>query len=506
MRKIKLIAASVIFCALAITAKAQVVVKAWNDYTAQGWREILLEFDIQNGWHIFAPYEQEFGQPLVIDWHLPDNTEILETSYSRPKRFDMSGFIYDGYEHKAFYKTTIKNDGVWQNMNIDLSWQVCADDECLPQKTNLLILPQKSPEFAEKIKEAESSFAGTMSDSLNLWKAVMMAFLAGLILNLMPCVLPVLGIKILSCLKAAPKQRINEAFFYTSGVILSMLGLAALLRCLRVINPHLGWGFQMQSPWFIGGMLVLFIILTMLAFETINLHSKWLNKISALQFKDCRINAFASGLLAVLIASPCTAPFMGAAIGYAITAPSYVYFPVFFSLGFGYALPFALLTLFPKFMQKVMPRPGKWMRTLKMILGIPLLFTCLWLGWLLFSQLGVKINSSHMNWQEYSAAKVEQALTDRQPIFIDFTADWCITCLVNKKTSLYSQTMNDLSQDKGILLLKADMTTANPEASKGLKKYHRAGVPLYVYYDGKSDDFVLLPPILTPQILQEYIK
>ena len=141
-----------------------------------------------------------------------------------------------------------------------------------------------------------------------------------------------------------------------------------------------------------------------------------------------------------------------------------------------------------------------------MILGIPLLLTCLWLGWLLCTQLGTKLNLRHTQWQEYSHLKVEQALQNSRPVFIDFTADWCITCLVNKKTSLYSDTMVDLVKANNILLLKADITKFNPEAAEGLKKYHRAAVPLYIYYDGKSDDYLTLPPILTPKILQEYLR
>ena len=132
--------------------------------------------------------------------------------------------------------------------------------------------------------------------------------------------------------------------------------------------------------------------------------------------------------------------------------------------------------------------------------------TCLWLGWLLLTQVGWMITKKDLVWQEYSTTKVEQSLKEKRPVFIDFTADWCITCLMNRKTSLHSATMADLSKKKNILLLKADMTNLNPQATKGLKLYNRASVPLYIYYDGRSDDYLILPQILTPNILQEYIK
>ena len=504
---IKLLAAIIgIFCLSAFSAKAQVEVDAWSRLNENENQEVLLEFNIKEGWHIFAPYEQEFGSPLQINWQLSDDETIAEQSFSKPKVFDDNGFIYDGYENKFFYKTTIKTNNPNRITKVVIDWQACAGDECLPQRKELIVQAADSAMFNQKINEAETSFAGGDIEEVNWLKIAGLAFIAGLLLNLMPCVLPVLGLKIMACLKATAANRLREAFFYTCGIVISMLILAGLLLLLRQTNPHLGWGFQMQSPWFVGIMLIIFILLTLMAFDLITLHGGWLSKLTNLHFQNCQVDALISGILAVLIASPCTAPFMGAVIGYAIVAPAHIYFPMFLSLGLGYALPFALLTVYPKAMQKIMPHPGKWMKTVKIILGIPLLLTCLWLGWLLCTQLGTKLNLRHSEWQEYSNAKVEQALQNNRPVFIDFTADWCITCLVNKKTSLYSDTMIDLVKANNILLLKADITKFNPEAAEGMKKYHRAAVPLYIYYDGKSDDYLTLPPILTPQILQEYLR
>ncbi len=506
MRIKSLVAIVGIFFVWAFSVHAQVDIKNWSRFDDNGNREILLEFNIKKGWHIFAPYEQEFGSPLHINWQLTGGETVIEQSFSKPKVFDDNGFIYDGYEDKFFYKTTIKTNNPDKVLKTVIDWQACAGDECIPQSRELTIQATDSTIFNQKIVEAEGSFAGVEIEEVNWLKTACFAFIAGLLLNLMPCVLPVLGLKIMACLKANSATRIREAFFYTAGIILSMLLLAGILLLLRKTNPHLGWGFQMQSPWFVGIMLAVFVWLTLMAFDLVNLHGGWLSKLTNLRFKNCQVDALVSGILAVLVASPCTAPFMGAVIGYAIVAPAHIYFPMFLSLGLGYALPFALLTLYPKAMQKIMPRPGRWMRMVKMILGIPLLLTCLWLGWLLCTQLGTKLNLRHTQWQEYSHLRVEQALQNSRPVFIDFTADWCITCLVNKKTSLYSDTMVDLVKANNILLLKADITKFNPEAAEGLKKYHRAAVPLYIYYDGKSDDYLTLPPILTPKILQEYLR
>lgn len=505
--KLKLFAAITAFLFLRIApVNAQVDIDGWVKSGHNSTVEILLEFKLKDGWHIFPPYEQEFGAPLQVEWQLPKNAEILEISYSKPKRFDNEGFIYDAYESKAFYKTTLHLTDVPDYIEGKMRWQACAGDECLPQSRSWRIQPLDSPLFQEKINEAATTFVTTTEKYDNLALLILTAFCAGIILNFMPCVLPVLGLKLMACLHTKVENRRLEAFFYTCGVIGSMLILAVILTWLRKSNPHLNWGFQLQNPWFTGFMLLLFILLTLSAFEIINLNVGFLAKAANLRFKNCRLDAFVSGILAVLIASPCTAPFMGAAIGYAVMAPAQNCFPIFISLGIGYALPFALLTLHPQIMQKVMPRPGKWMKTVKTALGIPLFLTCLWLGWLLSSQLGLKLDEKHLNWQDYSESKVAEALKQKRPVFIDFTADWCLTCLMNKKTSLYSKTMIDLAKTKKILLLRGDITNLNPQAAKGLQKYHRASVPLYIYYDGKSDDYLTLPPILTPQILQDYLR
>ena len=222
--------------------------------------------------------------------------------------------------------------------------------------------------------------------------------------------------------------------------------------------------------------------------------------------KSKKRNSFMTGLLAVVIATPCTAPFMGAAIAYALMAPIYIYVPVFFALGCGYALPFALLAWNPLKVKKILPKPGIWMNILKKILSIPLIFTCIWLLWVLLAQLGFVVSGKNLMWQDYSQAKVERALEDKQPVFIDFTAKWCITCMLNKQAALQSDDLAKIVKSRNILLLRADVTNKSNEISQALAFYGRASVPLYIYYDGKSDDYLVLPQILTPAILKEYLQ
>ena len=490
----------------ALAATDIVELKTFTRYEKNGIFEALIEFDIKQGWHIFAPYEQEFGSPLAVNWQLPQNTQILEQSFSKTRRFNQDGFSFDGYEGKAFYKATIKTLEPLDEFNAEIIWQACKD-ECVQGKKELKIIPIDAINFDEVIEDASKSFGVQEPKLQTNWIFILlMAFAGGLILNLMPCVLPVLSIKIISLARVKEKTRRLEAWFYTLGVVVSMLIVAALLLMFRELDNVTGWGFQMQSPWFVAIMLVVFAILALMMLDLITFNFAGINKLALLKFTGIKTNAFMTGLLAVLIASPCSAPFMGAAIGYALMAPAYIYFPVFLALALGYALPFAWLAYYPRLLHKILPKPGRWMKLLKKILSIPIIMTCLWLAWILATQLGIIVSKKQFNWQEYSAPKIEEAIINKRPVFIDFTAKWCITCLVNKKAALQSDEFADMVKEKNILLLKADMTEHNIKAANGLKYYGRASVPLYVYYDGKSDDYLILPQILTPKILQEYIQ
>lgn len=496
-----------IFLALFCLSKqsfAQVDVSSYNKQISLNQWEFLFEFNIKKGWHIFAPYSQEFGLPLKIEWENSQDFQIIEVGYSAPQTYNLSGFVYDGYENKAFYKNTILTPKNWQSTKVNISWQSCAGDECIPQETSITLKPQISPEFEQKISQAEQTFIP--QNNHNIFAIILAAFLGGLLLNFMPCVLPVLGLKAIALINSPTTNRYQEPIFYTLGVISSMIILSGILFLLKQTNPSLNWGFQMQNPWFISFMLLIFIYLTLISFNIIIPNFGWLNFLHKIRFTNPYLDAFFSGLLAVLIASPCTAPFMGAAVSYALLSPSYIFFPIFLCLGIGYALPFALLAAFPQQLQQILTRSKKYIPTIKLCLNIPLILTCLWLSWLLIIHIGWKLPNNSTSWQPYSPQKVEEALSKNQPVFINFTADWCLTCLVNYKTSLQSPTMSELVRSKNILLLKADATKMDETISLSLKKYNRASLPLYIYYDGKSLNYQTLPPILTPQILKKHLK
>ena len=337
---------------------------------------------------------------------------------------------------------------------------------------------------------------------------LIMAFIGGIILNFMPCIFPILSIKAIALVQGAYNKRRAriEAIFYVLGVIVCFVVMASILVLLRKQGEHIGWGFQLQSPTFVACMIVIFFLVFLMLLDLINVKNPFANKVGRISFAKQKLNAFFTGLFAVLIASPCTAPFMGIAIGYTLSKPIYVYYPVFLALSVGYALPFVLIAFFPRILLRILPKPGKWMSVLKKIFAIPVLFTCFWLMWVLWHLTSDKTSfMDHLNWLPYDEKMVNVSLQKGQPIFIDFTAKWCITCLANEKLALDSKDFANLVKKYNIKLFKADWTNKSQTITDALAKYGRNSIPLYVYYSS-SGDYVLLPQLLTPSIIKEYIN
>lgn len=347
-------------------------------------------------------------------------------------------------------------------------------------------------------------------DTRGLWLVMLMAFAGGLILNLMPCIFPILTIKVIS-LAQSPYNKYKarvESLLYFFGVVSSFFLIATILVWLRSTGEQIGWGFQLQSPVFVGVMIVIFTIIFLMLLDIVSLRNPFAGRVGRISFRRQKINAFMTGFFAVLIASPCTGPFMGIAIGYTLAKPIYVYYPVFLALSVGYALPFALAGLFPKFIHRFLPKPGKWMDILKKIFAIPVFLTIMWLFWVLFSQIeanrGEKVRE--VLWRTYNRDIVAQAVASGEKVFIDFTAKWCITCLANEKIALQSKEFERLVRTGKIQAFKADWTSRSAEIAQSLAYYGRNSIPLYVYYNGEGGNYVILPQLLTPGILENYLK
>ena len=404
---------------------------------------------------------------------------------------------------------------------------------------------------------------GMLEDSnkegLSLLTALIFALLGGLILNLMPCVFPVISLKVLSFVSmggSSPRKIRNHALIFTSGVIASFMLIALAIVLLKQAGNFVGWGFQLQSPLIVG-MLSMIMVFIALILITDNSFGESLTKLGNIgTSKNGYYSSFLTGVLAVIVASPCTAPFMGAALGYALIQPSGETIPIFLSLSLGFSLPYLLLAANPKLIY-FLPKPGSWMVTLKEFFAFPMLATALWLlwvfslqvnqvlviflliGWLLLALnfwvfqknyktinkiifLGISIFTiifflpeddnvetkqniiigSATEWYE----GIEDDLRNKnQPYFINFTAAWCITCQSNEITAFSKDNFKSLLEEKNIEYIKADWTNRNDAITRSLKKYGRSGVPFYVYWEPGFENPKILPAILTDQIIKNNI-
>lgn len=473
--------------------------------------DVLVKFTMRDGWHIFAQNPGDAGLPTKVEWKLPEGYRVENAKWSEYSQFGDDIIKQYGYGDKAYYTATIipAPDAInAAELRTDISWLACKD-ECVPEKVDFDF---KLPVTNKPVKISKDWIKYSNLDEPGILFIMLMAFIGGLILNFMPCIFPILTIKAISLVQSRYNHRAMraEAILYTAGVILSFFAIASILIILRKQGENIGWGFQLQSPVFVGIMLAVFIGIFLMLLDVINVRNPFANRVGRISLARRKLNAFVTGFFAVLIASPCTAPFMGIAIGYTLAQPVYVYYPVFLALSIGYALPFTLVGFFPLMLYKILPKPGKWMITLKRIFAIPVFITCVWLVWVLGSQTNIAVSytnvESGLHWNTYDTDKVAKMVAEGKPVFLDFTAKWCITCLANEKMALNTKSFEKLVKERGIEVFKADWTNNDERITQALALYGRNSIPLYVYYTGKNDEFVVLPQLLTPGIISDYLK
>jgi thiol:disulfide interchange protein/DsbC/DsbD-like thiol-disulfide interchange protein len=391
------------------------------------------------------------------------------------------------------------------------------------------------------------------AENESLWWMLLSAFIGGLILNLMPCVFPILSIKLLSLMKLAkahPREVRQQNLACVAGVLISFLSIALLLSLLRSAGNLVGWGFQLQSP--------VFLVLLCWLFFALSLNLLGLYEIDLLDAgfghrltKHGGIwGSFFTGVLAVIVASPCTAPFMGVALGFGLAQPAYVLLGIFFLLGLGLAFPYLLFVIFPSWVN-VMPRPGAWMKTLKQVMAVPLMLTTVWLVWILgqvrgmngvaivlvgcvalgfalflkrgvvrafaviilflgigliYSAQSVSVQPENANglWEPYSDARLTEL--KGKNVFVNMTADWCLTCKVNERLVFDNVEVQSILKAKHVIWLKGDWTQRNEEITRFLNRYDRVGVPFYVLYSLSNPAGTTLPEVLTKAAFIEFIN
>lgn len=479
-----------------VTNKMVDLSKNWYDEASKA----TSTFPVANNWKGF--YEVKSPNLLLINI----NTEEFDFADN------ISKITFIPLQKDKIVNTAEQKVGFDQKGN--LSIEIALEDSEIDELSGVLVLEKESGEKSYDLKLEPKSglsiYEPINYDNHNILLIMLMAFAGGIILNFMPCIFPILTIKAISLAQSPYNKRKSqiESMLYFAGVVASFFLIATVLVILRAQGEQIGWGFQLQSPIFVGVMIVIFFIIFLMLLDIVNLKNPFANKVGRISFKRQKINAFMTGFFAVLIASPCTGPFMGIAIGYTLAKPIYVYYPVFLAISIGYALPFTLIGLFPKTIHRIMPRPGRWMEILKKIFAVPIFLTIAWLIWVLYSQINAEQigKNREISWKNYNTDVVAELVAKKERVFINFTAKWCITCLANQKIALQSKEFERLVMQKKIHIFKADWTNRDAEVTNSLAYYGRNSIPLYVYYNGENPNYVILPQLLTPGILKEYLK
>ncbi len=435
---------------------------------------------------------------------------------------------------------------------LEVRSQGCADAGlCYPPQNNFYqvdfsnqtLTPVERPKSGARNAPVTGSDSGS---SLSLGVALVFAFFGGMILNLMPCVFPVLSLKVLSFAQSQDHERHQQGWAYAAGVVLSFLLIAGLLIALQQAGSAVGWGFQLQSPHFVTALAFLFVAMGLMLSGVVEIGGSWMGAGQRLTEGGGLRGSFFSGVLATVVASPCTAPFMGTALGFAIAQPAAIALLVFGALGAGMAAPLVLLS-YSRGLRRIMPRPGPWMDTFKQVMAFPLYATAIWLLWVVgrqtsvdtlallllglllltlglwlwrYSRIGkalaaacmvlavgtatlapgpreVSERSLEAHQQAWSKETMAQALAAGQPVFVDFTADWCITCIANERAVLHRDDVQQAFIDAGITYMIADWTNYDEDIARFLEDHGRNGIPFYILYSGNNAE----APVVLPQLL-----
>ncbi len=499
------------------------------------------------------------GQSFTVKAEVPAEYPVIESAYLFPHTEGMMENVY--HQDLSFVDGNII--GRFQNAygyvdNQEFSFLLKFKTGDGAEKAYLLTAIKSDEPVAAPREMA--AVQPKVSSELGLAMALSFAFIGGLILNLMPCVFPILSLKAMSVVELSskhPREARLSGLIYTAGVVVSFGLIGVVVNALS-----LGWGFHMQMPIvnFILGLLMVLIGLNLLGvFEFGSAFSGWGQGLVQNEGGKSanRRSTFFTGVLAVVVATPCTAPFMATALGYAFINGGLGGFFVFLSLGLGLAFPYLLLCYAPV-LRRALPRPGSWMETMRNILGFPMLATALWLFWILGNQIGVNAmtvavaaslllaislwanSKNKMAWKilsgacllavlyfgyvvsnmeiektsvaaddgglnavPFSSVQLQELIDNRQAVFVYFTADWCVTCKLNERVALSQPEVHKAFSDNGITVMVGDWTNQNPDITKTLQSYGRIGVPLYLYFPAGSDmsNPEVLPQILTSDIV-----
>ena len=532
-------------------------------------QEANLELTIQNGEKINTFFANELSNVFL---NLPKElsskhrVEALDDNYFLQMELDGNTPVSSAYFFPEEYGlSSYSKEQILEINKNSLSLQISQSEVDLKLQNFagvLLLNNQDSRTFFNVNLNLNNNQKQESLSISELVLTIIFAFIGGLILNAMPCVFPILSIKILNFVEqseGSKEKMIQHGLSFSAGVLVTFLSIAGLLLLLKSGGESIGWGYQLQSPLMVTILIYLFVAIGITFMSNLVLGGQLAQLGNINQGYGNITSSFLTGVLAVIVASPCTAPFMGSAVGIALLQPGFITIAIFVSLGLGFAAPYLLLSFYPSLL-KVLPKPGAWMETLKQFMAFPMWGSALWLTWVLSGQvqtdsvlmvllgalfiaLGLWIleknqssdgfakwmslssvtillgaalwlaptdyenieqdTSSDLN--SYSPELLDSLLAENKPVFLNFTADWCITCKVNETIVLNQVSIKNALESKGIVYLKADWTRKDETIANKLAQYGRTGVPLYLLYSSEGIP-VILPELLTEDMLLSYIE
>ncbi len=526
--------------------------------------ELVVHVDIADGYYLYQDRYNLIPQDgaALSDGLFSDNAKV---KYDPNFDEDMTVF---------YHSLDVRHQILSDQGHILLVYQGCADAGlCYPPQKRLFSLSGEpirvarsvpsldldvgsgdAVELSSPVITANTSSSVPMS-GLTVLSALIFALIGGLILNLMPCVFPVLSLKAMHMAQFGQDSAHtrNHGLAYTAGVVISFIAVAGLLLLIRYFGEWVGWGFQLQSPFFVAFLVLLFFGMALTMTGYIEVGQNLMGVGQGLTEKSGLTGSFFTGVLATVVATPCTAPFMGSAIGFALLQPAYVSLLIFAAMGLGLALPILAISYVPALVKR-MPKPGAWMDQFRQLMAFPLYATALWLLWVLvelqgsnallkvglglilfslaiwpaltvlpgqargkiwfkrLTRLLLLVTALSMIldqrrsvdiWQDYSAALVSQSLAEGKSVFVDVTAAWCITCKANERVALSGKRFERLVRDNEIVLIRADWTNPSPAVDALIAGFNRDGVPLYAFYSQGDPVAQILPQLLTYGLVEE---
>jgi len=480
-----------------------------------------LYFKLDPGWKIYWKYPGKAGYPPNIDWTKSKNIKDLEILWPKPEKFKILGMESIGYSKEVILpiKLILENNNEELLVNFDVDYLTCKKI-CIPFNDNLILnIPIGDGKISkyEKIineyidKSNYSNYSNFFNpDSILFF--LFIAFIGGVVLNFMPCVFPVLSLKIYNVLSQQQEnisdKTIKRNFLATIlGIIFSFFILSLLIVFLKKIGHSFGWGFQFQSPIFLFFMILILILFSLNLVDVFSIDipiifKKFLNRIINLNKKSSEFfQNFFLGSFITILSTPCSAPFIGTAIGFAFVSPNQIIFLIFFCISLGLSSPYIILATKPQILS-FLPKPGLWMRKFKYFLSLLLILTAIWLSKTLLIQINTISNDSkNNNWINFDTIKLSELINENNIVFVDITADWCLTCFYNKKTVLDRKKVKNIFETYDVKKIRGDLTKPNREINKYINSFGRFGIPFNVMYSSSAPQGILLPEVLTVQNL-----